>query len=128
MLKFIEALEPLEWTAHDFVEAYQTIDSLFIGEADAQRFCSKYDLHEQLIFFFTEEGSLGRPPPATKPGDLVVILFGGETPYVLRPTDVDGEYWFIGKAYLDGVMRGEYIEMLKAEGVFEEAKTFFTLV
>jgi hypothetical protein len=51
-------------------------------------------------------------------GDLVVLLFGGSVPYLLRPkivTSVDEghesvglkEYHFVGECYFEGMMNGE---------------------
>ncbi|KAG7290933.1 hypothetical protein NEMBOFW57_000938 [Staphylotrichum longicolle] len=44
-------------------------------------------------------------PPTTKPGDLLCVLQGGETPYVLRldPKGADKRL-FIGEAYVPGLM------------------------
>ncbi|KAJ4289278.1 hypothetical protein N0V88_007029 [Collariella sp. IMI 366227] len=60
-------------------------------------------------------------PPTTKPGDVICILQGGETPYVLRP-DSEGsdKRLFIGEAYILGLMED-------ASGLFEtgvELQTF----
>ncbi|KAI0529986.1 heterokaryon incompatibility protein-domain-containing protein [Xylaria digitata] len=38
--------------------------------------------------------------------DRICILTGGETPYMIRPTEY-GRYRLIGEAYVDGVMDGE---------------------
>ncbi|KAM7189429.1 heterokaryon incompatibility protein 6, OR allele [Naviculisporaceae sp. PSN 640] len=53
-------------------------------------------------------------PPGTKPGDLLCLLRGGETPYVLRDrestntenrgADTAKKYLFIGEAYVPGLM------------------------
>lgn len=45
-------------------------------------------------------------PPTTKTGDVLCVLLGGETPYVLRsdPKDVE-RYLFVGEAYVPGLMK-----------------------
>ena len=80
------------------------------------------------LFFMTEHGSIGMGPPAMRPGDIVAILFGAKAPFILRPTDIDGEYRLIGQCYVNGIMHGEYIKQLKAEGKFEDSTRTFTLV
>jgi hypothetical protein len=45
----------------------------------------------------------------TRPGDLVVILFGSEVPFVLRPVGRFFEY--VGECYVGGIMDGEFMEL-----------------
>ncbi len=52
-------------------------------------------------------------PPTTNPGDLLCILQGGETPYVLRVDPKNEEKRvFVGEAYVQGLMED-------ASGLFE---------
>ena len=48
-------------------------------------------------FFMTEDERFGLCPPTTRPGDIVVALFGGQVPFVLRPVvneeDFEGNAW-----------------------------------
>lgn len=48
-------------------------------------------------FFMTEDERFGLCPPTTRPGDVVVALFGGQVPFVLRPVineaDFEGNAW-----------------------------------
>ncbi|RGP77958.1 hypothetical protein FLONG3_3915 [Fusarium longipes] len=61
-------------------------------------------------FFITERGYIGRGPPSLEPGDSVCILFGGETPYIVRPRTVSSdEHLFLGQSYVHGIMDGEAI-------------------
>ena len=49
-------------------------------------------------FFLTATGMMGMAPPAIKAGDLICMLFGNETPFVLRPL---GHYFeLIGDTYV----------------------------
>ncbi|GAB1309926.1 Heterokaryon incompatibility domain-containing protein [Madurella fahalii] len=55
-----------------------------------------------------EEGYFAVVPPTAKPGDVLCVLIGGETPYVLRADPKDGErYLFVGEAYVPGLMEDE---------------------
>jgi hypothetical protein len=122
-------LTALNWPLEDILEACEHTRDLLRMSGHKSRFYSAMMGHQfDRAIFVTENGSIGRGPPAIRPRDIVVILFGGRTPFILRPTDVDGEYQFIGDCYVDGIMHGEYIEGLKADGKFEECRTTFTLV
>jgi hypothetical protein len=57
-------------------------------------------------FCTTANGSLACVPKASREGDIICVLFGGEVPYVLRPTGT-GFYWIIGECYVHGIMHGE---------------------
>jgi hypothetical protein len=75
--------------------------------------------------YITVEGSLAVVPPYTQPGDLVCVIWGATTPYLLRLTDTepleraeDMDYYnLIGCCYVHGVMNGE-IEREKEEWFF----------
>ena len=63
-------------------------------------------------FFITEKGYIGIGPAALRQHDLVCVLFGGATPFVLK---MEEEYYrFIGEAYVHGLMNGEAISQLEA--------------
>ena len=68
-----------------------------------------------------EGGYMGTGPAATRPEDLIVVLYGGWVPYVLRrtgtvTTDRDGtmipDYTILGDCYVHGIMHGAAIDML----------------
>lgn len=76
-------------------------------------------------FAVTERGYMMMAPFNAAKRDRVCVLFGGETPYVMRPENRDGRggnYTLIGEAYVPGLMQGEAITMLEAgkleEGMF----------
>jgi hypothetical protein len=71
--------------------------------------------------FLTEGGGggYGLGPQCALPGDVVVVLYGGNTPYVLRPRR-NGEYVFIGQAYVDQIMNGEAVRDVEAGKRVEE--------
>jgi hypothetical protein len=55
--------------------------------------------------FVTSKGFIGLAPWNAKKGDLICVLLGGCTPYLLRP--VSGLYTLVGEAYVYGIMGGE---------------------
>jgi hypothetical protein len=81
----------------------------------------------------TREGLTGSCPFSVEPGDLLVILYGGKVPYVLRERpcgsgdgqERDRSYDFVRKCYLQGYMEGRGIEEQKEKGMPVEV---FTLV
>jgi hypothetical protein len=79
------------------------------------------DLQKNLIgrtLFATKSGYMGIGDNALEPGDLVCVLLGGRTPYILRPAE-GRKYRFIGECYLHGIMYGEaLIEGLTREELF----------
>ena len=83
---------------------------------------------ERLRFFVTDSGAIGMGPGTMQPGDLVVILFGASSPFVLRPTDNNGQYSLVGECYLDGIMEGQRIEQLQENGALEKAQEVFHLI
>jgi len=67
--------------------------------------------------FTTSNSRPGLCPPGTRIDDVVVALFGGRAPFVLRPRGVDdgadSQTWeFIGECFLLDVMRGDFVERL----------------
>jgi len=67
--------------------------------------------------FRTQTGYFGLGPLVMQPGDLVCVLFGFYTPFVLRK--VDGHYLFMGDCYVPGLMKGEGLRKWKEGGVEE---------
>jgi hypothetical protein len=78
---------------------------------------------EQRRMFWTEKGSYGLGPHCMRTGDIVVVLYGGNTPYVLRPRGE--EYIFMGQAYVDEIMHGELFHGSAADMLQEQ---FFSLI
>jgi hypothetical protein len=67
-------------------------------------------------FFRLAEGLAGLCPPSAHKGDLVVVLYSGPVPYVLREREGSTNasngtvrYEFIGECYLQGYMDGRAI-------------------
>ncbi|SCV33496.1 related to HET-6OR heterokaryon incompatibility protein (het-6OR allele) [Fusarium fujikuroi] len=75
-----------------------------------QRFEEVIEASHDSKMFVTETGYVGFGPRSMRPGDVVCVLFGGRTPYVMRPTAAPDEYLFLGPAYVHGLMDGEAID------------------
>lgn len=54
--------------------------------------------------FTTEDGHLGAGLFSIREGDLICVLLGGKTPFVLRPDT--GHYVLVGECYVHGMMKG----------------------
>lgn len=78
-------------------------------------YISLCDMVVNQAFLITECGYIGIGPPNTRAGDEVWVLFGGNTPFVLRKKDEKlanakcRERSFIGDAYVHGIMAGEAV-------------------
>jgi hypothetical protein len=59
-------------------------------------------------FFWTSKDVYGLGPACMREGDIVIVLYGGDAPYVLRPRG-DG-FLFLGEAYVDSIMNGELVK------------------
>jgi hypothetical protein len=68
----------------------------------------------------TNRGFIGTVPRNTKKGDVVCVLYGGQTPFILRPSESrPGMYRLVGDGYVHGLMQGEAIKMDFKEQKFE---------
>ncbi|KAI0188438.1 heterokaryon incompatibility protein-domain-containing protein [Xylaria flabelliformis] len=61
----------------------------------------------QRQIFISSQGYFGLGQDSMATGDLVCLLFGGDSPFILRPSKVG--YQLIGEAYVHGIMHGEYL-------------------
>ena len=62
-------------------------------------------------FFRTAKGYYGLGPSITREGDLLCVLLGGATPFILRPSG--DHYNLVGESYVHGLMDGEVIEAME---------------
>ncbi|KAK7994267.1 hypothetical protein PG991_015855 [Apiospora marii] len=70
--------------------------------------------------FKTAKCMFGLGHVAVKPGDIVTLQWGLDSPIILRPRDhTDGGYTFVGDAYVDGIMYGEFLETKPTETLFD---------
>ena len=70
-------------------------------------------------FCITKNGYIGMVPPGTQAGDLICILFGTDTPFVIRdlptPDEVRKSYELVGDCYVHGMMDGEGMDFPQPE-------------
>ena len=62
--------------------------------------------------FSTKNGRIGMGPADMEPNDVVILLSGGRTPFIVRPSDSESAtsgkiYQIVGYAYVHAVMDGE---------------------
>ncbi|KAF4962406.1 hypothetical protein FSARC_9515 [Fusarium sarcochroum] len=69
--------------------------------------------------FKTASGMLGMGRTSVKGGDIVTLIWDVPTPIILRPDG--GNYLFLGDAYVDGIMKGEFLSRKPQEVVFDLA-------
>ena len=84
-------------------------------------------------FFITQKGYVGLGTPYAQVGDNVVILAGGNVPFILRqlpasrmfydyldPLELmdiaDKVYAFVGDCYVEGIMHGEFVQQASENG------------
>lgn len=75
-------------------------------------------------FFTTKSGFIGTCIPSAREGDVVVIMFGSPTPFVLRLilSDDGPVYSLIGACYVGGIMSGEIVDELYCEDLMDSAR------
>ncbi|KAF2241962.1 HET-domain-containing protein, partial [Trematosphaeria pertusa] len=59
--------------------------------------------------FRSRTGYVGLAPAGAINGDVVVVILGGKTPYVLRAR-AEGGYTLVGEVYVHGIMYGELLK------------------
>ncbi|RFN54181.1 hypothetical protein FIE12Z_1307 [Fusarium flagelliforme] len=97
----------------EYISLTQEVTTLIEHSLQKQgwyRFHQATTVSQDLNFFITEKSYVGVGPRCMKAGDKVCILFGGSTPYVIRPTSIPDEYLYLGPAYVHGIMDGEVID------------------
>ncbi|KAL8741752.1 MAG: hypothetical protein Q9190_005676 [Brigantiaea leucoxantha] len=83
-------------------------------------------------YFKIEDGSVGLCPTGAQEGDIVVLLYGGSVPYILRAIVEDPikssaqvSYKFVGECYVQGRMDGSGVKAQKGTKLTADR---FTLV
>lgn len=61
--------------------------------------------HRRLLV--TKRGFMGLAPWNAVVGDVVAVLHGGKTPFLLRPCSAPGTYSLVGECFVYGIMSGE---------------------
>ena len=61
---------------------------------------------ERRVFGRTGNGYVGMFPRATRSGDEIYILYGGDFPFVLRKLEQPASSQLVGQCYVHGIMEG----------------------
>jgi hypothetical protein len=73
-------------------------------------------LMPEATYFTTETGYIGAAADhAAVIGDIVVVLFGYDTPVVLRPCGTGGSFKIVTQAWVGGVMDGGFAEKMTVQ-------------
>ncbi|KAI0439739.1 heterokaryon incompatibility protein-domain-containing protein [Xylaria telfairii] len=90
-------------------------------------------------FFVATGGYYGLCPWTAQEGDMVVLLYGGNIPYLLRPVDkekntnegsasAEDMFELVGECYTQGIMHGEFLNGRGGENSQKVGTRTFTLV
>jgi hypothetical protein len=67
--------------------------------------------------FIASSGEIGLGPQVTTEGDTIAILYGCNTPVILRQINASElNYEFVGECFIHGIMDGEAVSACRAEG------------
>ncbi|RKL25729.1 hypothetical protein BFJ68_g356 [Fusarium oxysporum] len=78
-------------------------------------------------FFATTSGLFGLCPWRSKEGDVIVLLDGGNVPYLLRPVS-EQKFELVGECFVQGIMHGEILEGLAKLGDGLGKRQVFSIV
>lgn len=83
----------------------------FDGREAARSFAQEFRWNARNRRFFNTQanGLWGLGPAAMQSGDVCVVLFGADVPFVLRPTGTTGEYKVVGECYILDLMYGRFV-------------------
>lgn len=70
------------------------------------------------MLFSTKKRYCGLGPVDMKVGDVVVVLYGGRLPFILRPAR-NYKYNLVGYAYVSGIMDGEAVSHSEETHTFQ---------
>jgi hypothetical protein len=104
----------------DFWNKPPEIDDVSAQLANARK---RLQEHERLFnyhrtLFKTPKTMLGLGYKMVRPGDLVTLLWGVKSPIILRPRE-GGGFTYVGDAYIDGIMHGEFLKTQPVDEEFE---------
>ncbi|KAL0955319.1 hypothetical protein HGRIS_004203 [Hohenbuehelia grisea] len=136
---YIGIFDPLNFTGkwtHQFgskhMDSYTTNESPneksfhFNAHEDFSKRTGGVECHSE-CYFRLPDGTKGLCPFSARPGDLIVILHGGNVPYVLRRCGITADnpesaprYTYIGECYLQGYMNGRAIVEQKEKNASTE--------
>ena len=105
--------------AHEFRSRFdEVLPGQFAWRAISRALCGR-------CFVSIDDVYMGLAPPTAREGDIVVVLYGGNVPYIMRRAE-DKDYmlrdeisggdalkaWqFVGEAYVHGLMDGQALDI-----------------
>ncbi|KAF7553517.1 hypothetical protein G7Z17_g3572 [Cylindrodendrum hubeiense] len=84
----------------------RAMDSDMMAATYSYQTCMGYNYMARPVI--SEKGFVGLGPSNVQPGDVIVLLFGGSTPFILRPRVDHQGYLVVGETYIHGIMDGEF--------------------
>lgn len=121
-----ESISKEEWLAHGAAYVVRTLDRPGAVSPEIEELAKTGDAfkwsHEAALvtryraFGITFRGWFVVGPDIMQAGDVVVVLYGGKTPFLIRRLE-GGAYMLVGECYVHGMMNGEVFEL---DGVKEE--------
>lgn len=73
------------------------------------------DIATSWRFGVTKGGRFALLPSLARPGDVVSIVIGTSTPFLLRKVNAQESFSVVGRCYIEGIMDGETVSGLKTE-------------
>ncbi|KAH6716460.1 heterokaryon incompatibility protein-domain-containing protein [Leptodontidium sp. MPI-SDFR-AT-0119] len=107
----ISRAKPGSMTLH----LHQLLGNLGQAGGGPNTFMREMNCTQQRKLFTTTSGYVGMGPAAMKEDDIVVILYGGRVPFVLRPRDE--HFYLVGECYVHGIMDGVGVKIATEKGV-----------
>ncbi|KAF5598431.1 heterokaryon incompatibility het-6 [Fusarium pseudocircinatum] len=124
--RLYESIPKEEWLANGAAYLVRALDKPGAVSPEIQELAQMGDgfkwSHEATLvtryrgFAITFGGWFVVGPDIMQAGDVVVVLYGGRTPFLLRRKD-DGTWILVGECYVHGMMNGEVFDL---DGVEEE--------
>ncbi|KAM0338876.1 hypothetical protein ACHAPU_011158 [Fusarium lateritium] len=94
------------------------MDSEMMEATYSYQTCMNYNYMSRPVK--SSRGLVGLAPSEAEPGDHIVLLFGGSTPFILRSFGVgQDQYQLIGEAFFYGIMDGEIIDHCHPTATFQ---------
>jgi len=121
-------------------------DTSLLSDAESEKVLAKRDETRRVkdlienttvnrVFCVTKKGYMGLVPYRSKEVDLIVVLFGGHTPFILREQESDilsfseneRRWQLIGECYVHGFMDGEGLNGLDKQGTDKRSEKFILI-
>jgi hypothetical protein len=113
---FVRATDRSAQQFHKLIS--KVMDSEMMETTYSYQTCMNYNYMSRPVR--SSRGVVGLGPSETEPGDHIVLLFGGTTPFILRPFgDGENQYRLIGEAFFHGIMDGEMIDLCRPTAPFQ---------